>query len=524
MSRAVRAAITASSGVGFTPIAPVISGVPTIDNTAPQVGDVLAASPASTSGAPSPARTWQWYRFDETSELISGATSDTYTVVEADEGQVLLVIQTETNSEGVDTAQSASTSTVVAAEEAPSISGIPTIDNTSPEVGDLLSATPASTDGNPAPTRTWQWFRNDGFLLAISGATSSTYTVVEADDGATLSVRQTETNSEGVAEATSLVTDAVVDPSAPVIDGVPSISGTEQVGETLTAAAATVAGYPPPTRTWQWQRDGANISGANAATYDLVAADEGTAIRVVQTETNSEGLDIATSVATGAIAAASGAWSPTDLSPVSYFRADMGVTESGGDVSLWEDQVGSNDLEQATALDQPTLNATGLGGEACIDFDGVDHWLRNTAFVLGVTDHLTIVWIGRLITTQNGGRFINWGASPRLFEASANLTWSGVGLDPDSQAAHGNADRCHVLQWEESGTQDIFFGSTSQDPLAEGAGGISSTASFAIGAYTNGAVPSNLRIGELIVLDRSLTAGELTSLATYANGRYGTAI
>jgi hypothetical protein len=67
-------------------------------------------------------------------------------------------------------------------------------------VGDLLTASAATTTGKPTPTRTWQWLRGS---TAISGATSSTYTVAEADLGANLSVKQIETNIAGTAEATS---------------------------------------------------------------------------------------------------------------------------------------------------------------------------------------------------------------------------------------------------------------------------------------------------------------------------------
>lgn len=68
-------------------------------------------------------------------------------------------------------------------------------------VGDLLTASAAPVSGKPTPTRTWQWLRG---TTAISGATSSTYTVQEADLGETLSVKQIETNIAGSAEATSL--------------------------------------------------------------------------------------------------------------------------------------------------------------------------------------------------------------------------------------------------------------------------------------------------------------------------------
>ncbi|MEO0560610.1 MAG: hypothetical protein AAF125_00750, partial [Chloroflexota bacterium] len=93
---------------------------------------------------------------------------------------------------------------------------------------------------------------------------------------------------------------------APVISGVPTISGTTTQGQTLTATEASVTGSPTPTTTWQWERSGTPISGATASTYVLAALDVGETITVVQTETNSEGSDTAESAATATIAASGG--------------------------------------------------------------------------------------------------------------------------------------------------------------------------------------------------------------------------
>ena len=86
----------------------------------------------------------------------------------------------------------------------PTIVGLPTIDNTSPIVGDVLTATASSS--SPATTDTFQWQRNG---VNISGAIGSTYTVVSADYGSTLTVIQTATNSNSSTTATSLATTAV---------------------------------------------------------------------------------------------------------------------------------------------------------------------------------------------------------------------------------------------------------------------------------------------------------------------------
>lgn len=76
---------------------------------------------------------------------------------------------------------------------------------------------------------------------------------------------------------------------APSNTAVPEITGTPQVGETLTLSNGTWDGDTPRTFSRVWKRDGADISGATATTYDLVAEDEGTTISATVTLTNNFG-------------------------------------------------------------------------------------------------------------------------------------------------------------------------------------------------------------------------------------------
>ena len=97
--------VTASDGTADTELKLVVqvtnvdegqSGTVSIDDTAPMVGDELTASTADEDdpdGLPDPfAPTWQWYYTTRYSGefVISGATSATYTVVEADLGAALI--------------------------------------------------------------------------------------------------------------------------------------------------------------------------------------------------------------------------------------------------------------------------------------------------------------------------------------------------------------------------------------------------------------------------------------------------
>lgn len=94
----------------------------------------------------------------------------------------------------------------LASTTAPRIFGVPTISGLH-YVGFTLTASSASlVVAVPDSTTSWQWLR-DG--VAISGATSSTYTITQDDTGSVISVQQTETNAAGTASATSSATTAI---------------------------------------------------------------------------------------------------------------------------------------------------------------------------------------------------------------------------------------------------------------------------------------------------------------------------
>lgn len=82
----------------------------------------------------------------------------------------------------------------------------------------------------------------------------------------------------------------------------PSITGTAQVGQTLTGVDGTVSGGVVSARAWL--RDGAAISGATGSTYTPVEADEGAEITFRNTATGAGGNVDAVSAGVGPIVAA----------------------------------------------------------------------------------------------------------------------------------------------------------------------------------------------------------------------------
>lgn len=168
--------------------------------------------------------------------------------------------------------------------------------------------------------------------------------------------------------------------SAPVISGVPTISGTAQENQALTATAASVTGNPSPTRGWQWKSDGVNV-GSDQASYALQASDVGNTITVTQTETNSEGSDSATSTATATVSAApSGAgnilsvtardqdaggtvdlvYQVTGTTTVNMVLTDNSTTPTEAQISAGQDHLGNAATDSYSGLTWTTGGADGL--------------------------------------------------------------------------------------------------------------------------------------------------------------------
>lgn len=93
-------------------------------------------------------------------------------------------------------------------------------------------------------------------------------------------------------------------PSAPVNTVAPVVSGTAQVGQTLTVTPGTWTGLPTPVFTYQWQANGVNIGGATGTTYVPIVGQIGQPIRCVVTATNASGAVSANSNATANVIAA----------------------------------------------------------------------------------------------------------------------------------------------------------------------------------------------------------------------------
>ena len=293
------------------------TGAPTITGTA-QVGETLTASTtgiADANGLTTPGYTYQWIRVNGTEADIAGENSSTYTLVDADLGTTIKVkVSFTDDASNSETLTSAATATVAAAPNTLA-TGAPTITGTA-QVGQTLTAGTTAimdADGLTSVSYTYQWIRvaTDNTETNISSATASTYMLVAADLGTTVQVTVSFTDDANNPETrTSAATATVAAAPNTLATGAPTITGTAQVGQTLTAGTTAIMdadGLTSPTYTYQWIRvDGteADIAAANSSTYILVDADLGTTLKVRVTFADDLGhTETLTSAATATVTA-----------------------------------------------------------------------------------------------------------------------------------------------------------------------------------------------------------------------------
>lgn len=273
----------------------------------------------------------------------------------------------------------------------PTIAGDPT-------VGSTLTVAAGTWEPAPDVPLAYQWLRGGH---DISGATDSTYTLVGVDAGSRITVKVTATKSGyRTTSRTSDQTLTVLDLSS---GAAPVITGTAQVGKTLTASDG---GWPAGgTLTRQWKSGGAAV-GTGASSYVPVAGDVGRSITVTVTWSKTGYPSVSrTSAASSPVAAA-----PAPVPPNLDFSAAPTPTVSG------------------TAKVGSTLTA-GLGAWAPAPVTLAVQWLRGGVAIPGATKatyKVAAADAGLKLTVQVTGSKAGYNSVVRVSAATKAVPYLGT--------------------------------------------------------------------------------------------------
>jgi hypothetical protein len=281
---------------------------------------------ATASGSSGPYSSGQWVSIDITPLVVGN-------------GLVSLALTANTSSTSLNSREASSSLRPQLVVETtdnvrPANTSPPTISGTAQE-GQTLTASSGTWSGSPPLSYSYQWRRCDkigGNCVDIAGATGQTYALVPADVGATIRVAVTASNDLSSTAGSAPTT--IIAAAPPANTSPPTISGTAQQGQTLSASTGTWSGTAPFTYAYQWRRCDtggggcADIAGATATTYTLVAADLATTIRVAVTASNAAGSALASSSQTQVVAPPPAPPTNTSLPTISGTTQD-GQTLSG---------------------------------------------------------------------------------------------------------------------------------------------------------------------------------------------------
>ena len=220
------------------------TGEPTINGT-PQVRRTLMVDTseiADADGLETAVFRYQWFATIGLATVeFHGETSSTYTLGPLSEGLAIKVKVSFTDDRGhSETLTSAATETVIAADPNSEPTGLPAINGT-PQVGETLTADTSpidDEDGLTNATFEYQWIAGGS---DIDGATGSSYLLTSSEQGQTIQVKVNFTDDADNQESlTSAETLAVAAKPNTAATGEPTISGTPQVEQTLTADTSPI--------------------------------------------------------------------------------------------------------------------------------------------------------------------------------------------------------------------------------------------------------------------------------------------
>ena len=242
---------------------------------------------------------------------------------------------------------------------------------------------------------------------------------------------------------------------------------------------------------------------------------------------------------------AAGAWSPADFTNVQYWwTADAGVTESGGVVSAWTDQI--NSFQYDVAVNSPTLttNAT-LNGENVISLNGTNQYIyaSNPIASNGGGDWTVLqvmdlrgagnagAFMGYVLVGTDNGRWWNDTLSSNLrhfnqgfggtynFESPLTTGAKAIKIRYDNTAG----DNYYALNTLTE-TLGVSGGNVGQDWPANGVLSMGATLNSRSYPTVFGGRYVPIDVAEQVWIYGTPSPTEMTEWQTYVNNKYGTII
>lgn len=413
------------------PVAPAIVAPPA--GTSAVVGEVVNFTVTASGTAPF---TYQWQR---NGTDVPGETSSTlnWTAALVDNAAQFRVLVS--NAAGSVTSAFA-TLAVAVAPVAPTITTQPSA---------TIVTAPASASftvvSTGTPPLSYQWQRGGVDIAGANAVSFTTPATVLADNGSLYSV--IVSNASGSITSSAATLTVIATAVAPTITTQPTAQSIEQGQQaTFTVVAAGTAPF-----TYQWQRNGNNIAGANTASYTTPvltqAADNGAIYRVIVTNSVASvtSTAVAVSVTQTLLACSGGAqagWCWVEPKPhgnpvrdVQYLGGDVFVAAGGGGTFMRSTDAGatwSTSFAIGSSVNAMHFVSSSLGfavgdqGFIARTNDGGQTWTPQTSSVQTTLNdvHFFDANLGLAVGDSN----------TMLRSTDGGATWTKITMPP-----HGNA-------------------------------------------------------------------------------------
>jgi hypothetical protein len=245
--------------------------------------------------------------------------------------------------------------------------------------------------------------------------------------------------------------------------------------------------------------------------------------------------------------AAPGAWTPADFTNVQYwFTADAGVTESGGVVSAWTDQI--NSFQYDNAVNSPTLTTSAtLNGQNVISFNGVTQiqyiYASNPIASNGGGDW-TVLQVMDVTGAGNNGAFTAYGEVGTSSGRFQNDTFGGnyrhfnqgFGGTYTVESPLTTGAKAWKTRYDTSAGNNYYAVNTLTETLGQSGGTVGQdwapNGVLVIGTLLNSRSNPTVFGGRWVPVDvaeqvwiyGTPSAAEMTEWKTYVNNKYGTII
>jgi hypothetical protein len=188
-------------------------------------------------------------------------------------------------------------------------------------------------------------------------------------------------------------------PSPPSATSAPTISGTPQQGQTLSASTGSWSGTTPISYAYQWQRCNSSggsctpVAGATASSYLLVSADVGSTMRVSVTGSNSAGSATASSAATAVVGALPSAPAPP-ATPYANNGFEGNIQTDVTTSPFYISHLGSSSWDPRYWLGVPGASGQGLGLSVDSNCTGCDSTDLGPLSFVGVSQSTAHTLVG----------------------------------------------------------------------------------------------------------------------------------